>query len=80
MRLTLTVVFMSGVRSLWSYSSHTKILGYQQYTTVILCDPPGTLLAGPHRSPDKSLDFSEPTTTASRWLKLRLPAPVRSIR
>ena len=76
----LTVVFMSGVRSPQSFSSHAKIPGYQQYATVTLCNSPGTLLVAPKGSSNRSLSFSDPTTTASKWLKLQLPAPVRSIR
>ena len=80
MHLTLTVVFMSGVRSLPPVPSHAKIPGYQQYIAAILCNFPGTLLAILNRSQDWKLDFSDAGATASGWLKLRLPAPVRYIR
>ena len=78
--LTLTVAFMSGVRSLQSFLSHAKIPGYQQCATVTPRNSPGTLLAPLHRSSNGDLNFSDARTTASRWLKLQLPAPVCSVR
>ena len=78
--LTLTVVFTSGVRLCLSFLPRAKIPGYLQYTAVILRNSPGTLLPVPRRSEDRRVDFSGATTTASGWLKLRLPAPVRGIR
>ena len=35
----LTAVFMSGVRFLQFFSSHTIIPGYQQYTTELFATP-----------------------------------------
>ena len=76
----LMVVFMSGVRSLQSFSSDAKILGYQQRDIITLRNSSGTLLYISDRLSYRNLNFSDPTMTASRWLKLQLPAPVHSIR